>query len=413
MPRRQFIKGRVSNCEAFQVMTKVLRIAIPIHSLQSGGVERVALGLATQWRQAGHEVTVILGTTEGTSGLCSAPALDYWRVPTRFSTAAWETPWMVHCLYSYLLRNKADVVFCPGNTYAVIGAAMKLLLGPLAPPMVLKISNALSRPDMIPIMARGYGWWLRAHKSVFDTMVALSEPMRQEALRTIRCEAGQVRVIPNPIVTRQRLDRLAGIERRADSAPASIPATRYLAAGRLVSQKNYPLLLRAFARSARPADTLTIAGEGPELARLRALAGRLGIAAQVHFLGHVPTIDDLLADADCLVLSSTYEGLPGVVVEALAGGLPVLATDCCVSMASLIEHGRTGLIVEPGCEDSFAAGLIAIRGLRGDPEHARALASSYEVEAAAQRYIDLLRDVVRHREQERRRSLALSACSRA
>ncbi|WP_404477872.1 glycosyltransferase [Novosphingobium sp. BL-52-GroH] len=380
-----------------------MRIAIPIHSLEPGGVERVALGLAGCWHNAGHEVTVVLGRSGG-SGLCSAPPLDYWSIPTRLSTASWETPWMVHSLYSFLVERRIDVLFCPGNTYAVVAAAMKLLLGSHAPPMVLKVSNALHRPDMPPALRRGYATWLRAQGTVFDSLVALSEPMRREIRECMLAEARQVRVIANPILTRQRLRRLARVERR----PPSAWGMGYLAAGRLVPQKNYPLLLRAFAAAARAEDTLTIAGEGPERARLEALAQALGIAGRVRFAGHVASIDPLLETADAMVLSSDYEGLPGVVVEALAAGMPVLATDCCVSMASLVDHERTGLVVPTGSVEAFADGLARLRHFRGHPDRARAVASVYEVEGAAGRYVDLLQEVARQRDQDRRHGLALS-----
>lgn len=385
-------------------MHEALRIAIPIHSLEPGGVERVALGLATQWRGAGHEVTVVLGRSGG-SGLCSAPALDYWSIPTRLSTASWETPWMIHTLYSFLVERRIDVLFCPGNTYAVVAAAMKMLLGPHAPPMLLKVSNALHRPDMPAPVRRGYATWLRTQGAVFDSLVALSEPMRREVRELMLAGPQQVRVIANPILTRQRLRNLGRIERR----PPSAWGMRYLAAGRLAPQKNFPLMLRAFAEAGRAEDVLTIAGDGPERARLETLARELGIAGRIRFAGHVASIDPLLEQTDAMLLSSDYEGLPGVVVEALAAGVPILATDCCVSMSGLIDHDRTGLVVPTGSVPAFAQGIAKLRQLRGDPERARAVAASYEVEGAAARYIDLMRDVAQHRERDRRRDLAISA----
>lgn len=374
-------------------MRDSLRITIPIHSLDPGGVERVALGLALEWQGAGHEVTIVLGRS-GSPALCSAPPLNYWQIPTRIPTASWETPWMVHCLVSYLLKNPSDVLFCPGNTYAIVAAGIKTLLGDHAPPMVLKISNALDRPDMTPIMRRGYGSWLRVQGALFDRLVGLSEPMQREICDTTLAPPARVPVIANPILSRKRLKHLAKIERK----PNSIWTTRYLAAGRLVPQKNFAMLLRAFAKAGRPHDTLTIAGDGPERSTLEQLASHLGIAGQVHFLGHLASLDAALAEADVFVLSSDYEGLPGVVVEALAAGLPVLATDCCVSMPGLLDHGRTGILVHRGDEAAYAKGLSDIRQFQTDHDRARAIAATYEVEGAARRYLDMMAEVsLKHR----------------
>lgn len=379
---------------------------MPIHSLEPGGVERVALGLASEWHRAGHQVTVVLGRS-GSRNLCSAPPLDYWQIPTPLPTAAWETPWMVHSLYSYLVAHRSDVLFCPGNTYAVVAAAIKLLLGEHAPPMVLKVSNALSRPDMPPLIRRGYAAWLRVQGALFDRLVGLSEPMQREICDSTLALPEHVPVIANPVVTRRRLERLARLKQR----PASVWSTHYLAAGRLVAQKNFALLLRAFARAARPHDLLSIAGEGPERGALERLAGQLGVAGQVRFPGHVASIDALLAEADAFVLSSDYEGLPGVVVEALAAGLPVLATDCCVSMAGLLDHGRTGLLVQRGDEDAFAQGLVSIREFRTDADRARAIARTYEVEGAAHRYLEMMAELARSHRRQKHRRLDLSVLS--
>lgn len=385
-------------------MKDKLRILIPIHSLDPGGVERVALGLAMQWDRAGHDVTIVLGRS-GSSHLTSAPPLDYWQLPAPFPTASWETPWMIHCLQSYLLEHTTDVLFLPGNTYSVVGAAMRVMLGEQAPPMVLKVSNALHRPDMPVLLRHGYGAWLRAQGRMFDRLVALSEPMAREIRETTLANTRQVAVIANPILSRRRLSDLGRVERK----PASVWGTRYLTAGRLVAQKNHSLMLRAFARAARPGDTLTIAGEGPERGAIERLAAELGIATQVRLSGHLASIDPLLAEADAFVLSSDYEGLPGVVVEALASGLPVLSTDCCVSMACLLDSGRTGLLVPTGDETAFADGLARIRELPGDPARARNVAARYEIEGAASRYIELMERLRRENERSRQRMLNESA----
>lgn len=387
-------------------MQAPLRIAVPIHSLEPGGVERVALGLASQWDRAGHQVTIVLGRG-GSTSLCSAPPLDYWQIPTRLPTAGWETPWMVHCLYSFLIQNPVDVLFCPGNTYSVVAAAIRVLLGEHAPAMVLKVSNSLHRPDMPGPMRRGYDTWLRMHGALFNRLIALSEPMSREIRERTLAHTGQVQVIANPVLGRKRLAALARVERR----PPSPWGTRYLAAGRLVAQKNHAMLLRAFARVARPHDSLTIAGDGPERPALDRLAAQLGITPQLYFTGHLASIDPLLAQTDAFVLSSDYEGLPGAVVEALAAGLPVLATDCCVSMACLLDQDRTGIMVPVRDEARFAAGLAQMRQFETDVARARATAASYELEGAAHRYLEMMREVRREHHRDVARRLDLSVLS--
>ncbi|MDE8650892.1 glycosyltransferase [Novosphingobium album (ex Liu et al. 2023)] len=386
-------------------MQRPLRIVVPIHSFEPGGVERVALGLAREWSAANHHVTVVLGRPEGAER-DQAPPLDYWRIPTCRSTAGFETPWMIHSLYSRLVRDQADIVFCPGNTYAVVGAAMRVLLGDQCPPLVLKISNDLIRADMPPLLRRGYRVWLRMQGSLFDRLVAMAPPMQREIRESTRAHANQIAIITNPVLPRRRLERLAAIRRK----PASPWGMHYAAAGRLAPQKNLDLLLHAFARAARPADRLTIAGEGPERGRLEALARHLGIAAQVSLPGHLPSIEALLASADAFVLSSAYEGLPGAVVEALAAGLPVVATDCSASMADLLDGGRQGLLVPVGDEHALAAALADVRGFAFDPARSRAIAARFELETASARYLDMMLELRRQAARQREQTLAWSSC---
>jgi glycosyltransferase involved in cell wall biosynthesis len=127
--------------------------------------------------------------------------------------------------------------------------------------------------------------------------------------------------------------------------PRSTGPRRFVAVGRLVAQKHFALMLRAFARAVQPGETLTIFGDGPERAALEAQAATLGIADRVRFAGHVADAPARLGDYDVLLMSSRYEGVPAVVIEALAAGLAVVSTDCGAGLRSLLGQGRFGTIV--------------------------------------------------------------------
>jgi glycosyltransferase involved in cell wall biosynthesis len=121
--------------------------------------------------------------------------------------------------------------------------------------------------------------------------------------------------------------------------------------GRLEPVKGVPLLLEAFARIAatHPGARLTIAGDGGVRARLMARAEALGLADRIHFPGYLDEaqVADLLASADMMVLPSFAEGLPVVLMEAMASGLPVIATQIA-GVPELVVDGVSGLIVPPG-----------------------------------------------------------------
>jgi glycosyltransferase involved in cell wall biosynthesis len=132
-----------------------------------------------------------------------------------------------------------------------------------------------------------------------------------------------------------------------------------VAAGRLVKQKGFDLLLDAFQKvSARHPDwQLWIFGSGSRRDSLAAQIDRLGLTGRAHLKGTTGQLDRRLAEASIFVLSSRFEGLPMVLLEAMTAGLPTVAFDCPTGPAEVIEHGTSGLLVPPEDVDALAAGI--------------------------------------------------------
>lgn len=174
---------------------------------------------------------------------------------------------------------------------------------------------------------------------------------------------------------------LNGIElERFDAARRPVPG-RVLLLGRLSPQKRPDVAVEAFARVHKrmPESELLLAGRGPEEARVRELVGRLGIEGAVHLLGPRDDVPELLATASCLVLSSDYEGCPLSVLEAMAAGVPVVATRVG-GVPELVDDGRTGLLVDPGRPEALADALVR---LLSNPEEAAELGVAAREEARA------------------------------
>ncbi|MBS0502693.1 MAG: glycosyltransferase [Proteobacteria bacterium] len=361
-----------------------MRILVPLHSFEPGGSERVALRLARAWRDSGHDVRIVLGRDEGPRP-AFADGLDF-EVLQRgsFSTAPFETLWMIAGLPARLRDFRPDLIFLPGNSYAVVGAVLKLLMGGACPPLVLKISNDLCRRDMPALGRAFYRLWCRLQGCMLDRFIALTPAMKRDVRRALGVAHDSIAVIDNPVLSRADADAIAAL-RRATARPHA--GRRFLAIGRLAPQKNFALLLRAFARIAGPEDRLAIVGEGGERLRLERLAKQLGIEDRLLMPGHIATPEAWLAGCDVFALSSDYEGLPAVVLEALAAGLPVVATDCSASMATLLENGRLGRLVAPGDVEALAAAMD--RPLVPDPARSAAMAARFTVERAAPAYLRL------------------------
>lgn len=366
-----------------------MRILCFLHRLELGGVERTALRLCRQWHKSGIAVEIMLGRG-GERIQAEAPELPCRVAPhPGFSTAWIETLWMIVWLPGAIRRARPDILFCAGNSYTIVAVAMKLLLGPRCPPIVAKISNDLLRPDMPAPIRVLYHLWCLLQGRVIDRWVALSPAMAAESTVLLGIAPDRLATIANPVLDAGRHDALAQAGERSRESRQS--GRRFLAAGRLVRQKGFDLLIDAFAQGRQPHDRLVIVGEGPERARLERQIERLRLRAHVQMPGHCHTIEAYLACSDVLVLSSRYEGLPAVVVEAMAAGIAIVATDCCASMRDLVEGSCSGTVVPPRSIGALSLAIATIEPLGASGTGA---AAGFRAEALAQAYQQLFAETL-------------------
>lgn len=361
-----------------------MRIAIPIHSFEPGGVERVALRLAERWQSGGQDVVIVLGRDRGQCR-AQAPELDYRTRPEPFATDAWETLWMIWSLFQFLLRERVDVLFCPGNTYTIVCWAMKLLLGDRCPPVLVKISNDLDRQDLPKVLRPPYRFWLRVQGLFLDHFIALARPMLSGMVEQLGIERDKATVIADPALGDRELELLSATRSQEQRSGYC-----FLSVGRLVAQKNHALLIRTFALYSSPGDRLVIAGEGPERRSLEALVERLGLQDRVSLTGHSDDIAGLLEQSDAFVLSSDYEGVPAVIIEALAAGIPIAATNCCDSMEWLLQHGRFGVTARVRDAHSLGAAMNVARHLAPSRREMADFAAQFTIERAAGAYLSTM-----------------------
>jgi glycosyltransferase involved in cell wall biosynthesis len=143
----------------------------------------------------------------------------------------------------------------------------------------------------------------------------------------------------------------------------------WVAAGRLEKAKDYPTLLRAFAKLWQDGSTLLICGRGSLAGELEALLAELGLGERVRFLGLRSDVPAVMNAADGFVLSSESEGLPLVLLQASAAGLPIVATDVGGTAEAVVE-GQNGYLVPSGDPEALA---LAMRRVSALPEEERAV----------------------------------------
>lgn len=366
-------------------------VLVFLHGPGPGGVEHIALRLIAGWRRAGLDVRLLLGNPAGPMqhALPSGAATQYLPSWPLIGRRLASLRLLIATLRA-INAHRPDILFCAGNVYAIVAVLLKLWLGRRCPLILSKVSNDLVRSDMPAIMRSVYRLWLRIQGRTIDHFAALCDPMAQEVAATMRVDPARVHVVPNPVLALADLDAVAALT--SSSLPQ--PGRQFVAVGRLERQKNYPLMLRAFAAGSGADDRLTIFGQGRARAGLEQLAERLGIAAKVRFAGFSADIRRELPHHDVLLLSSSYEGQPGVVVEALACGLPIIATRCCASMSALLDDGALGTLINSDDEAAFADAIRTAQRDRQDRPRAREKAGSFTIERAVPAYRALFHDML-------------------
>jgi len=168
-----------------------------------------------------------------------------------------------------------------------------------------------------------------------------------------------------------------------------------LAAGRHEDQKDFPTLLRAFARvRAEREARLIILGEGKRRDSLASLAQALGIAASVAMPGFVENPFAFMARAAVFVLSSAYEGLPGVLIQAMACGCPVVSTACPDGPAEVLLGGAHGPLVPVGDAGAMASAIMQVLDAPPDPGSLRKRADDFSSDRSTDAYLRVLGDLL-------------------
>jgi glycosyltransferase involved in cell wall biosynthesis len=222
-----------------------------------------------------------------------------------------------------------------------------------------------------------------------DAIVVGADSLAKDLQKSFRIPASNIVVIPNPVDA-------AGLRARNQHLPGDLEAdgSFFLSVGRLVRQKSPELLLRAFSRVRRLKQCrLVVLGDGPLRADAERLALALGVSDDVSFLGWRDDAAAFMSRAAALVLTSDFEGFPNVVVEAMACGCPVIATDSPGGTAEILGEGRYGQLVLPGDAEGLVAAML--RAL-DDPSlsavAAKAMTRVREFDSAVigRRFLDLL-----------------------
>lgn len=356
-------------------------IAIYVPSLRGGGAERIMVILANGMAARGHRVDLVLTQAIGpylpdVADNVRIVDLKRGRVLTSLLPLA-----------RYLRRERPDAMLSALN-HANIIAILARKLARSRTRLVVSEHNAPSRA----LCDSAIGWvmrhLIRRFYPLADRVVCVSRAMASEMHDLLGVPQSKLSTIHNPL-------DIEKVRHRA-GAPADHPwltdhtAPVILAAGRLTRQKDYPTLLDAFARLRKDRDArLIILGQGEEEAKLKALAGKLGIADDVSFAGFRDNPFAFMARCDLYVMSSAWEGFGNVLVEAMACGARVVSTDCPSGPNEILEGGRWGRLVPVGDAGALANAMAAALDDPSPPDVGKR-AEAFRSEVAIGEYLDIV-----------------------
>jgi glycosyltransferase involved in cell wall biosynthesis len=328
-----------------------------VDSLEVGGAERHVVDLAVALRRKGHGVTVACSATGGLSDL-----LDGANVPVRV-------------LLDRLVKRRVSVTYARGLRRLVREQRFDLVHAHIYASAAASALATVGTGVPLVVTEHTEGAWQGRHARLLSrliyrrarSVIAVSSPIRGRLLERDGVPPEKISFIPNAVISAS--GRKPGTTSTLPDERREGPLVGVVA--RLQPEKGVANFLKAAARvsAACPAARFLVVGDGPLREELLRLADRLGLRERVRFLGHRADARELVGLLDVLVVPSLTEGTPLIVLEAMAAGVPLVAS-AVGGVTDQVRHGKEGLLIPPG--DATALG-DALLELLQDPDRAHRL----------------------------------------
>lgn len=362
-------------------MCETAPIAFFIPGLNGGGAQKVVVNLAnTMVDLMDRPIHIVLARAEGVFLDEVRPEVSIINLETGRASQS------IFALARYL-RNEAPAVLCSSLNYANVCASLAWHLAGKPCQLVLREDNVLRAPTgNLFIRLRGHA----LHRLMgllygrADRVVALGKAVASTLQERRICKASDIEIIGNPVTVQACA---AGTE--AELAQSQSWRGRYIVAvGSLSAQKGFDVLIESFAKVKGVDCDLVILGEGDLRTDLEAQVEKLSVSDRVHLPGFVKNPYAVMGCAQLFVLSSRWEGFGLVIVEAMALGIPVVATDCSGAPRELLLDGKLGHLVPPDDPDALAVAIReALVSPRATKQERQDRAGDFSASVIAEQYM--------------------------
>ena len=365
-------------------MQKQLAIFLP--SLAGGGAEKSMLRLAGGIAQRGYPVDLVLAQAVGPYQNHLSALPDLVRVVdlkaprvllSLFALARYLGQTQPHALLSTL--DYANVVALWARRLA--RAPRKVAVNEQNTISLTSQHSPQLRQRIVPRLVRHFYPWA-------NRIIGNSRGVAEDLVQITGLPRNEIQIIYNPVVTPELAEKVTASLNHPWFEIGQPPVL--LAVGRLTAQKDFPTLIQAIAqvRQSQPVR-LIILGEGPDRPSLETLIKDLGMEEDMRLPGFVENPYAYMSRASLFVLSSRWEGLPTVLIEALYCGVPVISTDCPSGPREILADGKYGALV-PVQDPTALAEMIKMALTERTPRPTRESWRSYELETIVDQYIDIL-----------------------
>jgi glycosyltransferase involved in cell wall biosynthesis len=341
-------------------MNSTRHIAIYLPSLRGGGAERIMVTLANAFAERGFKTDLVLAKAEG-------PYLNDVSERVRVvDLGASRVATSLPALVRYLRRERPDAMLSALNHANVIALLAKRLAW-VKTRLVVSERNSLTSSLVHATSWRSglVGHLMRWTYPWADGVIAVSNGVADDLAATIGLSRDRIDFVYNPINPSAVLQLAEQPFQHPWFAPGEPPVV--LGVGRLTAQKDFATLIRAFAQlRAHHHVRLVILGEGELRPDLQSLVAELTLSEDVLIPGFVENPFVWMRQAAVFVLSSAWEGLPGVLLQAMSCGTPIVSTDCPSGPCEILENGRWGRLVPVGDVDALSKAMAATLD---EPEH--------------------------------------------